>query len=338
MKPHLLHFGLATLTPAALIGLGAFMGGGWVIAAVVYLTAMTSLLDRLIKKESNARAQSQDAIISVAIALTHFCLLPAVVWSMTNPALAPLAKVGIFFAAGLWFGQISNANAHELIHRPSRALHRLGMWCYITLLFGHHTSAHVLVHHPHVATPADPNTSRKGESLYRYMVRAWIGSFRQGYLAEKARLDRIGRPTWRNPYVVYVGGAVLCLGTAFLLGGWPSLLAYAALCLYAQSQLLMSDYVQHYGLVRTVHENGKPEPVGAKHSWNSPHWFSSIMLLNATRHSDHHAHPGRPYPELSIPDDAPMLPRPLPLMASIALAPPLWRRIMDPRVERWRNA
>jgi len=62
------------------------------------------------------------------------------------------------------------------------------------------------------------------------------------------------------------------------------------------------------------------------------------MLLNATRHSDHHAHPTRHYPALTIPDQAPMLPRPLPLMASIALVPPLWRKIMDPRVDRWRNA
>ena len=338
MKTSLLYFGLATLTPAALIGVGAFLGGGWVIAAVIYLTAMTSLLDRVIKKETAAQTPSHDTALSVAIALAHFCLLPVVVWSLTNPALSSLAKVGVFFAAGLWFGQISNANAHELIHRPTRALHRLGMWCYITLMFGHHTSAHVLVHHRHVATPADPNTSRKGESLYRYMIRAWVGSFRQGYLAEQARLDRIGRPAWRNPYLVYVGGAALCLTTAFVMGGWPALWGYAGLCLYAQSQLLMSDYVQHYGLVRAIRDNGKPEPVCAKHSWNSPHWFSSIMLLNATRHSDHHAHPARHYPELRIPDDAPMLPRPLPLMASIALVPPLWRRIMDPRVERWRNA
>lgn len=338
MEPRLLHFGLATLTPAALIGAGAFLGGGWVIAAVVYLTAMTSLLDRLIRKETAVGAASQDAALSVAIALTHFCLLPVVVWSLANADLTPLAKIGIFFAAGLWFGQISNANAHELIHRPTRALHRLGMWCYITLMFGHHTSAHVLVHHPHVATPADPNTSRKGESLYRYIIRAWTGSFRAGYRAEKARLDRVGRPAWRNPYAVYVGGSLLCLTTALLLGGWQALVAYGALSLYAQSQLLMSDYVQHYGLVRALRDNGKPEPVTARHSWNSPHWFSSMMLLNATRHSDHHAHPARPYPELNIPDDAPMLPRPLPLMASIALIPPLWRRIMDPRVERWRNA
>lgn len=338
MIPRIWHFGFATLTPAALLGVGAVWGGIWVLTAAIYLTVMTSALDRLIKPDATVAAEQSDTALSVLIVLAHFALLPLVVWALVGPALGTLEKMGLFFAAGLWFGQVSNANAHELIHRQSRALHRLGMWSYITLMFGHHTSAHVLVHHRHVATKNDPNTSRKGESLYRYMIRAWVGSFREGYIAERARLARIGRPAWRNPYLVYVSGAILCLGMAALLGGWPALLAYAGLCAYAQSQLLMSDYVQHYGLLRATGPDGKLEPVAAKHSWNSPHWFSSALMLNATRHSDHHAHPSRHYPDLTLPEGAPMLPRPLPLMASIALVPPLWRRIMDPRVEWWRNA
>lgn len=338
MTSRLLLFAFATLVPAALLGIGAFLGGFWIVLVVVYLTAMTSLLDRLITHAETADPQRGGTVLSVLIAMAHLVLLPVVVWALIGAPLAALEKAGLFFAAGLWYGQVSNANAHELIHRTDRRMHRLGMWCYITLLFGHHTSAHVLVHHPHVATQADPNTSRKGESLYRYILRAWSGSFRKGYLAERARLQRIGRPAWRNPYVVYIGGAGLCMGCAAFFGGLQALLAYIALCTYAQSQLLMSDYVQHYGLVRATLDDGKPEPVAAKHSWNSPHWFSSALLLNATRHSDHHAHPGRHYPALTIPDDAPMLPRPLPMMASIALLPPVWRRIMDPRVERWRNA
>ncbi|SFS04510.1 alkane 1-monooxygenase [Yoonia litorea] len=338
MKKPILLFSAATLAPAIMIAAGAVWGGGWVVAAVVYLTAMTSLLDRLITHESAAGESDGDDILSVVIALAQFAIIPLSVWALTGDHLGPLAKAGLFFATGLWLGQVSNANAHELIHRGSRTLHRLGMLAYTTMLFGHHTSAHVLVHHRYVGTKHDPNTSRKGESLYRYIIRAWTGSFREGYRAEKARLARIGRPVWRNPYVLYVGGAVVCMAAALALGGIEALIAYVGLCAYAQSQLLMSDYVQHYGLTRKTDANGKPEPVSARHSWNSPHWFSSALMLNATRHSDHHAHPARPYPELSIPVDAPMLPRPLPLMASIALVPPLWRRIMDPRVARWRDA
>lgn len=331
-------FAFATLTPAALLGVGAIYGGLWVLAAFVFLTAVTRLLDGLTRGAAPDSTRSTGDGLAILLAAVHLGLLPLMVWALAGNALGSFEKVGLFLAAGLWFGQVSNANAHELIHRSSRHLHQLGMWVYITLLFGHHTSAHVLVHHRYVATMADPNTSRAGESLYRYIIRAWTGSLLAGFQAEATRLQKINRPAWRNPYVVYVGGAALYLIAAFVIGGWSALVAYVALAAHAQLQLLMSDYVQHYGLMRRRNANGKHEPVGAQHSWNSPHWFSSALMLNATRHSDHHAHPGRHYPELTIPNNAPMLPRPLPVMASIALIPPLWRRIMDPRVDRWRNA
>jgi alkane 1-monooxygenase len=102
-------------------------------------------------------------------------------------------------------------------------------------------------------------------------------------------------------------------------------------------QLLMSDYVQHYGLIRAPGPQGRPVPVGPRHSWNSPHQISSALMLNAPRHSDHHGHPARPFPELALPpaDDAPRLPRSLPVMACVALVPPLWRRVMHPRLAAW---
>lgn len=338
MTRQTLYFAVATLMPATLLFAAAVLGGLWVLAAVLYLTVLTSTLDRIGGTETQSEETAWDDRLSILLALAHLALVPLLVWALSMPTLTALEKIGLFFAAGLWFGQVSNANAHELIHRSGRGLHRLGMWVYITLLFGHHTSAHVLVHHQHVATAADPNTARKGESLYHYLPRAWIGSFRAGLAAESGRLQKINRPAWHNPYLVYIGSAFLCLVTALALGGWAALLAYIGLCAHAQSQLLMSDYVQHYGLTRHQDAHGKAEPVAVRHSWNSPHWFSSALMLNATRHSDHHAHPARRGPALTIPDDAPMLPRPLPFMASVALIPPLWRRMMDPRVERWQNA
>jgi alkane 1-monooxygenase len=58
------------------------------------------------------------------------------------------------------------------------------------------------------------------------------------------------------------------------------------------------------------------------------------MMLNAPRHSDHHAHPGRPWPELALDAGMPVLPQSLPVMATIALWPPAWRALMDRRVAR----
>ena len=127
------------------------------------------------------------------------------------------------------------------------------------------------------------------------------------------------------------------LVTAAMIGGLAGAFAYVALALYATSQLLLSDYVQHYGLSRKV-VDGKAEPVGDRHSWNAPHWFSSALMLNAPRHSDHHAHPSRGFTDLGIPQSAPTLPRSLPTMATLALFPSVWRRIMDHRAKDWVDA
>jgi alkane 1-monooxygenase len=327
----------ATTLPVVLIGLGAIYGGVWVVLALVYMTGLTFLLDWIVRRVTPPGTKSEFPaadVLSSCLAVVHFPLLALVVWSLGTPQIGIAAKIALFLAAGQYFGQVGNANAHELIHRSNRGLHKLGMWVYISLLFGHHTSAHVLVHHRHVATPTDPNTSRTGESFYSYFARAWKGSFIQGLRAEAARLARIDRGAWRNPYLVYILGAVGFVVAAHALGGWPTTLAYLALALYAQAQLLLSDYVQHYGLTRVLRD-GKAEPVGPRHSWNSPHWFSSALLLNAPRHSDHHAHPARPFPALALPQDVPTLPHSLPVMATLALFPSRWFHVMDRHAARW---
>lgn len=328
-------FATATLAPLALIAAGALVGAPWVWLALGWMTALTATLDALVARslpQGDEREFPAADGLSVALALGQLAVMALAVRALALPGLPLAEKCALFAATGLFCGQVGNSNAHELIHRQSRLLRGLGKAVYVAVLFGHHASAHVLVHHVRVATRADPSTARRGESLYRFIGRAWRGSFREGLRAESARLARVGRPGWRHPYVLYVGGAALVLALALALGGWRGLVWQVALAGFATVQLLMSDYVQHYGLLRANRADGKPEPVAAVHSWNAPHWASSALMLNAPRHSDHHAHPGRPYPALRLPGDAPLLPHALPVMAVIALLPPLWRRVMDRRL------
>ncbi|MFT4743536.1 MAG: alkane 1-monooxygenase [Yoonia sp.] len=330
-------FTFATLIPVALICAAVILGGVWVLAGLIYLTAMAACLDELIHHVTPPTKDSEfpaAMVLLVTLGVAHFGLLALVVDALANGNSGFVAKVGIFIATGFFFGQISNSNAHELIHRGGRGLHSMGKWVYISLLFGHHTSAHVLVHHRYVATPLDPSTSRRGESYYKFAARAWRGSFRKGLAAETERQQRIGTPTYRHPYVAYIGGAVGFVALAWFIGGPLGATIYVALATFSTSQLLLSDYIQHYGLMRSK-VDGKYEPVTARHSWNSPHWFSSAVMLNAPRHSDHHAHPSRPYNTLIIPEDCPMLPRSLPVMACLALAPRRWRKVMDPLAAQW---
>lgn len=333
-------FAAATLAPLALIALGATRGGPWALVALLAMTVLVALLDRLARavpeadpgSDADAAAEfpGSDALL-VAVALGELAVLALAVRALSGDALGGGAKAALFAATALYAGQVGNAAAHELIHRPSRALRRLGTALYAAVLFGHHASAHPLVHHVHVATRADPSTARLGEGFWRFAGRAWRGSFRKGLAAERERTARAGRPRWRNPYAGYVAASVAALAASAALGGPAGIAWHAALAVLAAGQLLLSDYVQHYGLARARRPDGRFAPVAAGHSWNSPHPASGALMLNAPRHSDHHAHPSRPYPALRLPADAPTLPRPLPVMAGLALAPPLWRRVMDPR-------
>lgn len=320
-----------------LVVAGVVIGGVWPWIALACMVFATAALDSLIPLTADSPEQAEfpaaDGLLSI-LGMTTLLALPLLTLVIAGPSdVGTGARIATFLAASLWFGQVSHAAAHELIHRP-RPLFWLGLACYTALLFGHHASSHRLVHHRHVASPQDPNTARLGEGLYRFVLRAWKGSFVQGYRAEQALRARTDRPGI-NPYALYVAGALLCLTLAFGMAGWPGLLVWLGFGLQAGFQILLSDYVQHYGLSRDIAPDGKRAPVAMAHSWNAPHLFSSALMLNATRHSDHHVHPNRSYPTLGLPPEAPILPWPLPIAAFVALYPPLWRRKMRPLVARW---
>lgn len=333
--PGLLAFAAATLLPLALLAAGAGSGAA-ALAALIYLTGLTLLLDQLVPAAAGEGAEfpGADALL-IALALGHVALLPLTVAAVAGESvLSPGERAALALAAGLWIGQVAVPAAHELIHRPDRRLFWLGAAVYAVMLFGHHASAHRLVHHTRAASPADPNTARQGESFYRFFARAWRGSFVEGLRAETAL--RQGRSA--HPYLIYGAISVAGLGVAFWLAGLAGAAVWAGVSLHGQVQLLLADYVQHYGLIRATRPDGRRGPLTVAHAWNAPHWFSGVLTLQAARHSDHHLNPARPYPALRLPPDAPALPCALPLACTLALVPPLWRRVMHPRLARWRAA
>lgn len=345
--PPVVAFAGVTLGALALLSAGAVVGGLLVWLALACVTVLIWGGDLIFPEPApDATDQPFDSAdrLSATLGLLHFPALALAVLAISGGSgLTWPETFAAFLGFGLFFGQVSNSNAHELIHRADKRLFRLGMWVYVSLLFGHHASAHRLVHHRFVATPDDPNTAELGEPFWDFARRAWAGSFVAGYEMERnlratlppakgtgARLRRM------NPYVIYLGGAAGFVIGATALFGAAGLLVYLALCAHAQVQLLLADYVQHYGLERRAIGVETHEPVGPAHSWDAPQPLSSLWMLNAPRHSDHHAHPGRAYPGLQLGDTEtagrPILPRSLPVMATLALIPPLWRRVMDRRV------
>ncbi|WP_111731995.1 alkane 1-monooxygenase [Roseovarius amoyensis] len=336
-------FAVVTVIPFLLIVSAALAGGVWVWLALGYMTVLVALMDRIIgacDRNRDPQAEFPAAeLLLVCLGVGHFGLLALAIWAVGGTSGLTLAeRVGVALAAGMVFGQISHPAAHELIHRQRRALRRLGRLIYTSLLIGHHASAHLLVHHLHVGTDTDPSSAPRGMGFYRFAGRAWRGAFLAGLAAENRRRQGRNLPLWQHPYALYLGGGALMLILAAVLAGAGGVLALLIMAAHAQLQIQMSDYVQHYGLRRQIRPDGRAEPVGPQHSWNSPHVFSAALSLNAPRHSDHHVTPSRPYPALQLePETMPCLPRPLPVMAALALVPPVWFRMMDLRCERWQN-
>ena len=338
MNQHLSSFGFAcaSLGPALLLALGAVLGGVWPFLGLLSITVLVLLLDKT-RIGRLASADQADWLPRLVGGL-HFVLLGLGLWSIgVENHLTSGQKIVLVAGMGLYFGQVSNACAHELIHRGDRRLRALGIAIYCSLLNGQHVSAHMLVHHVHAGTARDPNSAPLGRGFWRFFLRAVTDEFTAGLAAENKR--RRGRRRGVHPYVTYLGGAAATLLAAFFLAGGLGVLVMLILALHAQMQLMLSDYLQHYGLRRAVDAQGRVEPMGPQHSWNAPRGFSAALMLNAPLHSDHHMNPAQPFPALRHdPAVMPTLPRSVPVMGAIALIPPLWRHVMDPRVRSFQQA
>ncbi len=248
-------------------------------------------------------------------------------------------KFGVFFGIGVLSGSIGIVYAHELMHQRNRFERWLGDLLLGTVLYSHFRTEHLLVHHPWVGTRRDAVTARYNEGFHRYFARVFWTGPQSAWSAEKARLARrelspldASNPFWRY-FAVQLGALIL----AFLAGGWLGLALFAFQAIVAIWQLELTNYVEHYGLTRKYLGDGKYEPVRPHHSWNADHIATNWQFINLQRHSDHHYKPARRFPLLQTypADVAPQLPFGYPLMTTLAMIPPVWRRVMNPRVRKW---
>ena len=250
---------------------------------------------------------------------------------------APLwGKVAMMVSAGVSSGTAITVG-HELGHKTN-ALDRWGAKLALAISgYGHFCIEHNKGHHTWVATPEDTASARFDETVYAFALRDIPGAFMRGLRHERERLSRKGLPFWtlRNDIVqgwLMTGGVALALTLAF---GWWMLPLIALHHAVAWYMLTLANCIEHYGLKRAKKPNGRYEPVQPRHSWNTNHMVSNLLLFHLQRHSDHHTNPMRPYQSLRHFEDIPHLPSGYPGSFVLASIPPLWRRVMNPRVMAW---
>lgn len=242
-------------------------------------------------------------------------------------------RAGLIVTVGIVGGIAINA-AHELGHRNARQERRLAKIALAQTCYGHFFVEHNRGHHVRVATPDDPASALMGQSVYRFVPRSVIGGLRSAWVLEARRFTRRGQSPWtvRNNLVnAWLMSVALFVGLALWFGPVviPLLFCQAVIgfCL-----LEAVNYLEHYGLRRQRLPDGRYERVSARHSWNSNTLVANVFLFHLQRHSDHHANPQLRYQHLRSLAEAPQLPAGYGTMLLLALIPPLWRRVMDPRV------
>jgi alkane 1-monooxygenase len=252
-------------------------------------------------------------------------------WSSGD--LGVLESLGLALTMGV-VGGIAINTAHELGHKRAGMERWLSRVALAQTGYGHFFIEHNRGHHVRVATPEDPASSRLGESFWAFLPRTVAGSVHSAWGIECARLDRLGKSHWtlRND-VLGAWAMTVGLFAVLTIAFGPVVLPYLLLqAVLGFSLLEVVNYLEHYGLLRQKREDGRYERCRAEHSWNSNNVASNVLLYHLQRHSDHHANPTRRYQALRHVDEAPQLPTGYAGMIVLAWFPPLWRRVMDPRL------
>jgi hypothetical protein len=239
----------------------------------------------------------------------------------------------IFVLTGLMIGMIGTITAHELTHRTWDPVSMLiGRWLLAFSFDTNFSIEHVYGHHRYVSTTVDPATAPRGRTVYFHIVASTIKGNVSAWHIEVDRLRKkhLAVFSWHNAVIRGQLMSAALVTAAFATGGTRGAAFFVACALWGKSLLEIVNYMEHYGMVRN------PEtPVQPRHSWNTNRRVSSWTMFNLTRHSHHHAQGEVPYQDLKPYADAPMMINGYLTTMVVTLIPPLWHKLMTPKVLAW---
>ncbi len=247
-------------------------------------------------------------------------------------------KIGATTAYGIACGILGINAAHELGHRPTKHEQLMSKLLLLTTLYMHFFIEHNRGHHKNVSTDLDPASSRYGESVYAFYGRTILGSYRSAWHLEAERLKKKQLPFWslKNEMLVYQIIQMILIVLIGLVFGLTTLLFFIVGAFIGILLLETVNYIEHYGLRRKL-KGGSYERTMPIHSWNSNHPLGRLILLELSRHSDHHYMASRKYQILRHFDESPQMPTGYPGMLLLSLVPPLWFKVMHKRIDGYKH-
>ena len=306
----------------------------WVFIPVTELFLPANPGNMSSAEEELARSSKLYDYFLYIIVPLQYGLLAKFLISMQEADLSVADIIGRVWTMGLLCGTFGINVGHELGHRTNKTEQFLAKALLLTSLYMHFFIEHNRGHHKRVATPEDPSSARYGEVIYVFYFRSILNSYFSAWRIANNEQRKKNRRiiSLSNEMIQYHLVQVGFVAIIFLLFNW--LITFYFLAAAGIGILLLEtvNYIEHYGLQRKSLGNGKYERALPAHSWNSDHVIGRLMLFELSRHSDHHYLASRKYQVLRHHDEAPQMPTGYPGMMLLALVPPAWFYVMNPRV------
>ncbi|GMQ29159.1 alkane 1-monooxygenase [Algoriphagus confluentis] len=330
------------------VAFSLWSANAWSYSALIFVFGLIPLVELFTRSSSkNLEALEEELVkkdraydwILYFLVPVQYAMLAYFLFQISQEGLSISTKIGMALAYGMSCGVLGINAAHELGHRSTWYEQLMSKMLLLTTLYMHFFIEHNRGHHRNVATDEDPASSRLGENVYTFFFRTITGSYRSAWRLEKERLNKKSLPFWslENEMLRFQLIQLVLLGAIWFAFGWETLLFFGLGALVGILLLETVNYIEHYGL-RREKKNGHYERTLPIHSWNSNHPIGRMILLELSRHSDHHYIASRKYQVLRHHEESPQMPTGYPGMMLLALIPPLWFRVMNGEIQRFNSS
>ena len=337
---------IAAYIPAVLVFTALWKGSFWTFLPLTVLFMIFPLLELLLQPSDKNMAEHEqmvaekdwfyDLILFMLVPMQYGLLL-FFLFQMQSE-MPTWERFGMILSMGIACGILGINAAHELGHRQTKFEQFLSKSLLLTSLYLHFYIEHNRGHHKNVSTDEDPASSRYGETVYAFWLRSIVYSYLSAWELEKNRLTIVKKSFWsvHNEMLRFQVVQIALLLAILLFFGWSILLYFVTAAFIGAILLETVNYIEHYGL-RRKKVNGKYERTMPIHSWNSNHPLGRLVLLELSRHSDHHYSASRKFQVLRHHYNSPQMPTGYPGMMLLSLIPPLWFKLMHEKIAGYRK-
>lgn len=323
----------------------SFTGRGLLIwIPLIYVWILIPVIELFLKPNEENLSETEVALAKkdpvydymlYIIVLFQFVVLFKFLSVISAPGLTAFEIIGRILTMGLLCGTFGINVAHELGHRKNKMEQFFAKALLLTSLYMHFFIEHNKGHHKNVSTPKDPSSARLNEVLYIFYFRTIVFSYLSAWKITNNDLEKKGQKKWsfKNEMLQFQLIQIAFALLLYFVFGWLPMLYFFTAAFIGIALLETINYIEHYGLKRKETLNGNYERAMPWHSWNSNHVLGRLMLFELSRHSDHHYLASKKYQILDDHADSPQLPTGYPGSIILALFPPLWFYVMNPKVK-----